>query len=1093
MILRPRAKSINLSSLLSGVLPISNGGTAATTASDAVTSLFGGQTGTGDAVRKTSPTLTTPNLGTPSAVTLTNGAGLPISSGVSGLGTGVATALGVNVGTAGAPVVNGGVLGTPSSGTLSNVTGLPISTGVSGLGTGVATALGVNVGSAGAPVVNGGALGTPSSGTATNLTGLPVSTGIAGLGTGVASALATNVGSAGAPLVNGGALGTPSSGTLTNTTGLPISTGVSGLGSGVATALSVNVGSAGAPVVNGGALGTPSSGTLTNATGLPIASGVSGLGSGVASALAINIGSAGATVVNGGALGTPSSGTATNLTGLPLTTGVTGTLPIANGGTSVTAAAQFDPRVYGAVGDGSTDDTSALSSAVAAASAAGGMLIIPPGTYKITSLTISVPVAFLGGSFSIGTGLTFQSSVTAPLKRIFSGAGFANVVFNHQKMSVGYPEWWGATINDTSGAACSANTAAFDACYAALPVTQLQAGYYCTASTWYLTVSNRTVQGVPGASQIPNATGCTRIIVNSATADVIWAGALSDPGSIDSFVNNLTIRDIAMERLVAVTPPGVGSESTAPSGLKVRWVRSSLFEDNVQGGTYSHSTPLNVAFVVDCTFRRQTQFRSENGSSATNDIYWCIACFGVSPYYLQSVKFEECQGTYGNALTVSSIGIAVSGRFQDIAFTNPEYNGMQYGFFLDSSGATVNADALLESGIFDQCKIYGILLQGSPSYSAIKLTDNYVAMESSGTSAIAAFGILNNGGIVTLSGNQGFGSSSTAVGLAVSRTSGTQYSQVIDNDTMLTDFVKPVVLATAKNCRISPTIHQTTQAVTTAAIDMQAAERCIVVPVIRGDSAGLIPLGVKLDSSCIYNEVSGSGIDPAAITGGADNKIVYNGTQQTALYTEFGTHNITSGILGTASGATLVLANTNVSGGTSGRVLYNNSGKVGEMTTSGTGTQLALTAAPTFTGTVVFPGSGQWKSDGSVGIGTSPGWPLDVSGVIRSTGTVATLALSKRDTGTGDAWYIYSQSGELNLYDAVNTVTRLSISTAGSVVAGVGSLATSATAGFIYIPSCAGTPTGAPTAYTGFSPLVVDTTNNKLYFYSGGAWRDAGP
>lgn len=51
------------------------------------------ETGTGSAVFATSPTLVTPILGTPQSATLTNATGLPIATGVSGLGTGVATFL----------------------------------------------------------------------------------------------------------------------------------------------------------------------------------------------------------------------------------------------------------------------------------------------------------------------------------------------------------------------------------------------------------------------------------------------------------------------------------------------------------------------------------------------------------------------------------------------------------------------------------------------------------------------------------------------------------------------------------------------------------------------------------------------------------------------------------------------------------------------------------------------------------------------------------------------------------------------------------------------------------------------------------------
>ena len=215
-----------------------NGGqpTANVTLSAELSAAITDESGTGALVFATSPTLTTPTLGTASATAIELGHATDTT--IARASAGVVSIEGNAV------LVSGGALGTPASGTLTNATGLPIS----GITASTSAALGV---------------GSIELGHATDTTIARASSGVVSI-------------EGNAVLVSGGALGTPASGTLTNATGLPISgitaststaLGVGSIELGHATDTTIARASAGVVTIEGvNVVTTTSTDTLTNKT-----------------------------------------------------------------------------------------------------------------------------------------------------------------------------------------------------------------------------------------------------------------------------------------------------------------------------------------------------------------------------------------------------------------------------------------------------------------------------------------------------------------------------------------------------------------------------------------------------------------------------------------------------------------------------------------------------------------------------------------------------------------------------------------------------------------------------------------------------------
>lgn len=102
------------------------------------------------------------------------------------------------------------------------------------------------------------------------------------------------------------------------------------------------------------------------------------------------------------------------------------------------------------------------------------------------------------------------------------------------------------------------------------------------------------------------------------------------------------------------------------------------------------------------------------------------------------------------------------------------------------------------------------------------------------------------------------------------------------------------------------------------------------------------------------------------------------------------------------------------------------------------------------------------------------------------TSGLAGVVLARNSSTVATAESRFQQDGARPVNFYTNGSQRLQADGNGNIVPGTAALATNATNGFTYIQTCAGTPTGVPTTFTGRAAMIFDSTNSKLYVYNGG-------
>jgi hypothetical protein len=427
---------------------------------------------------------------------------------------------------------------------------------------------------------------------------------------------------------------------------------------------------------------------------------------------------------------------------------------------NLTQLGWYSVKDYGATGNGTTNDSTAVNATVTAAatgtvgSTTAG-IYFPPGTYVLSATTFSCPVWFAAGAVISGTAnQTFTGPINAQPVPVFTTTGTVKI---DGHTPIVYAEWFGAVGNGTTD-----DSAAINAALTAIThggVVRLLAKPYKISSAITFANNSTTLEGTTiGPSPYDSGGGLvagTQIIGTNGVNGISITG-----------LDYATVQNLGLSLASGATTACIGIVAASNYQFKMIDVRVTNYSTGVQLNSANTDTYLERVFALSQNVTVSLVIGFDiNGATqnATVNISHCI-----------SAHQSFATNAYGFYLH----GTQINDTFFDMC----ESDFCTYGFYVDGSSATANynmdihfrgclADSLANGGV----GFYIHNLAAAGNGGACEIVNGWVSGGNAGSIGVYVDG---SSARVRVSGMQVNGGTGMGIGIYVRNGSG---SIVTDN------------------------------------------------------------------------------------------------------------------------------------------------------------------------------------------------------------------------------------------------------------------------------------------------------------------------